>query len=70
MKKILDLLGKTFVTLVCGWIVFAFSLVTYGIYVHFTDEKKEQQLANEFAWKFDGTFKDQPGNIWYREPKK
>ena len=24
-----------------------------------------QKLANEFSWRFDGTFKNSPGNIWY-----
>ena len=24
-----------------------------------------QHLANEFSWRFDGTFKNSPGNIWY-----
>ncbi|MEY4334600.1 MAG: hypothetical protein RLZZ196_3350 [Bacteroidota bacterium] len=23
------------------------------------------KIANEFSWKFDGTFKNSPGNIWY-----
>jgi len=69
MKKVVDLLGQLFVKLVCGWVVFALCLMTYGIYLHFTNEKREQELVNEFDWKFDGTFKDQPGNIWYEEPK-
>lgn len=70
MKKVLDLVFKSFVTLVFAWVVFALCFEVYVIYVHFTDEEKEQQMANEFAWKFDGTFKDYPGNIWYKAPKK
>jgi len=27
-------------------------------------------VANWFSWKFDGTFKNSPGNIWYEEPKE
>jgi len=23
------------------------------------------KIANEFSWRFDGTFKNSPGNIWY-----
>jgi hypothetical protein len=26
---------------------------------------QEQQIANEIAWKIDGTFKNDPNNIWY-----
>ena len=28
------------------------------------------QVGNWFSWKFDGTFKNSPGNIWYEEPKE
>jgi len=69
MKKIIDILGKTFLIFVCAWVAFAFSFEVFMIYVHFTDEEKEQRMANEFAWKFDGRFSNQPGNIWYEAPK-
>jgi hypothetical protein len=29
-----------------------------------------QAVSNWFSWKFDGTFKNSPGNIWYEEPKE
>jgi len=31
-------------------------------------EERAAGYANEFEWKFDGTFKDYPGNIMYEEP--
>lgn len=68
MKKFIDGFFAVFVRLVFAWVVFAFGFEVYTIYVHFTDEEKEQQMANEFAWKFDGRFKDSPGNIWYNKP--
>jgi len=49
-----------------GWVIFALGLVLWALGVHFFGPKgMEQQMANEFAWKFDGTFKNSPGNIWY-----
>jgi hypothetical protein len=33
-------------------------------------EEKTMAISNWFSWKFDGTFKNSPGNIWYEEPKK
>jgi hypothetical protein len=69
MKKIIDILGKTFLVFVCAWVAFAFSFEVFMIYVHFTDEEKEQRMATEFAWKFDGTYSNSPGNIWYKSPK-
>lgn len=70
MKKVIDLFFKAFLTFALAWITFAFCLMAFMIYVHFTDEEKEQRIANEFAWKFDGNYKDYPGNIWYKAPKK
>jgi len=29
-----------------------------------------QAIGNWFSWKFDGRFKNSPGNIWYEEPKE
>ena len=69
MKKITDLLFLRFVQLFCLWVTLALCFQVYMIYVHFTDEEKEQRMANEFAWKFDGRFKDLPENIWYKAPK-
>jgi hypothetical protein len=27
-------------------------------------------MINKLEWKFDGTFKNNPDNIWYEGPKK
>jgi len=69
MKNLIDKLALGFVKLVLAWTIFAFCFEMYVVYVHFTDEEKEQRMANEFAWKFDGQFKNSPGNIWYEGPK-
>ena len=69
MKKLVDLFFAGFVRLVFAWVVLAFSFQVYMVYVHFTDEEKEQRMADEFAFKFDGNYKDYPGNIWYEAPK-
>lgn len=38
----------------------------FFIVLQFTGhEDFTQKLANEFSWRFDGTFKNSPGNIWY-----
>ena len=33
------------------------------------NESTLQSMSNWFSWKFDGTFKNSPDNIWYQEPK-
>jgi hypothetical protein len=48
------------------WVVFALGFTLYTLGVHFFGTyAQEQQMANEIAWKIDGTFKNSPGNIWY-----
>jgi hypothetical protein len=51
--------------------MFALSFQVYMIYLHFSgQEDKTLAISNWFSWKFDGTFKNDPGNIWYEAPKK
>jgi len=60
----------SFLTLFGLWLVFALSLLSYALYLEFSgNQEKLKQMSNEFSWKFDGTFKNSPGNIWYEEPK-
>ena len=55
-----------FLCLFGAWLIFALSLIAYSLFLEFTDNQQAlQNMANEFSWKFDGTFKNSPGNIWY-----
>ena len=59
-----------FLSLFGLWLLFALSLMFYSLYLEITgNEQALQDMSNEFSWKFDGTFKNHPGNIWYEEPK-
>jgi hypothetical protein len=70
LKNIGENLFKMYLGLVGLWLVFALSFQSFGIYLHFTgQEERARNLSNQIAWKIDGTFKDVPGNIWYKEPK-
>lgn len=70
-QKIGDLIGKIFLAFVGAWICFALLFEGYMIYLHFSgQDDKTLAISNWFSWKFDGTFKNHPGNIWYQEPKK
>ena len=66
-KENLDqIILKGLVGLLLVWVVFALGFMLYAIGMHFFGTyAQEQQLANEIAWKIDGTFKNSPGNIWY-----
>ncbi len=64
--NIKDKLAMAFLYLVLGWVVLAlaFQLTMVGIHIAGKTEL-EQNIANWFSWKFDGTFKNNPNNIWY-----
>ena len=61
-----DTLAMGFLALFGAWLIFALSFQLYMIGVHFWGaDGQEQAMANQFDWKFNGTFKNSPGNIWY-----
>lgn len=63
-------IAYSFLSLFGLWLVFALSLMSYALYLEFFgNQEKLQQMSNEFSWKFDGTFKNSPGNIWYEGPE-
>jgi hypothetical protein len=66
-KENLDqIILKGLVGLLGVWVVFALGFSLYLLGVHFFGTyAQEQQIANEIAWKIDGTFKNDPNNIWY-----
>ena len=69
-KNIGDKLFKVYLGLVGIWLVFALSFQGFGVYLHFTgQEERARDMSNQSAWKIDGTFKNNPDNIWYEEPK-
>lgn len=70
LNKIREYFLYGFISLIGLWLLFALSLSFYSLFLQFTGEEETlQNMANEFSWKFDGTFKNHPGNIWYEEPK-
>jgi hypothetical protein len=53
------------------WLVFALSFMGYSLFLEFSGNQKAlQNMSNEISWKFDGTFKNSSGNIWYNEDEQ
>jgi hypothetical protein len=70
VNNILDKLGLGFICLVGIWIVFALLVQVTALTLQFTGhEDLTSKAATWLTWKFDGRFKNSPGNIWYQEPK-
>jgi hypothetical protein len=73
MKKRLtqasEFLFHVYLRLCLCWIVLALGMHLFFVYLMVSNqEERASRYANEFEWKFDGTFKNYPGNIMYEEP--
>jgi len=61
-----EYLFKVFLSLVGFWIAFALCFQLFFVYLQFSgQEDLAGKIANEISWKIDGTFKNDPNNIWY-----
>lgn len=69
-KKILQKLFTAYVVFVGTWLTFALCFQLFFVYLHFSgQDEKALNISNEISWKIDGTFKNDPNNIWYEGPK-
>lgn len=60
--------GMLYLSLV--WMFFALSVEFYFIYLEVAGKnEKLTQVTNEITWRIDGTFKNNPDNIWYEGKK-
>ena len=63
-----ELLFKMFLLGVCLFIGLAFSFQVFMVFLEFSGRQEwAAQIANEISWRIDGTFKNNPENIWYDE---
>lgn len=72
MTKLLDraksILFGTFMIFTCVWIFFALSFQLFAVYLELTNQDERMlEISNEISWRIDGTFKDNPKNIWYKK---
>jgi hypothetical protein len=65
-KNFTDHLVLFLVKLVCAWTILAVCFQITMVGIHFSGNTElERNIVNWFNWKFDGTFKNSPENIWY-----
>lgn len=63
-----DKIALVIMKLLVVFVVCALLTQLYFVYCEiFKSSEENQRMANEMSWKFDGTFKNSPGNIWYDE---
>jgi len=70
MKNIKEMLFLRLVQLVFVWVNIALVFQVFMIVTHFTNPELNTKVGNAIMWKIDGTFKNDPNNIWYKEPSK
>jgi len=70
MKKLKETLALRFIQLVFVWVNLALTFQVFMLVTHFTNPKLSTKIGNEIMWKIDGTFKNDPNNIWYEGPSK
>lgn len=71
LKNIGEGLFKAYLGLVGLWLISALSFQIFFIYLHFSNQEElAGKISNEIMWKIDGTFKNNPDNIWYEGPSK
>ena len=69
-KQIGQKLFSIYLVFVGIWLLFALSFDIFMVTLHFTNEDLSRDISNQIEWKIDGTFKNDPNNIWYEEPSK
>jgi hypothetical protein len=61
-----DKLAWVFLSLVGFWIIFAICFQMFFVYLEFSGKHELQRnIVNWIEWRIDGTFKNDPVNIWY-----
>jgi hypothetical protein len=65
---------KLFLVFLYSLMIFIFcglGMQMFFLYMELTNQhEKIQNIVNQLDWKFDGRFKNHPGNIYYKEPTK
>jgi hypothetical protein len=55
-----------FLALFGVWVIGALSFMLYMLFLEFSGDKETMtNIGNQLTWKFDGTFKNDPNNIFY-----
>ena len=69
LQKTSQFLFNIYLRLCLCWVVFALGIQVFFVYLQVSGQQERMlQYSNEFAWKFDGRFKNLPENISYEEP--
>ena len=64
--NIKELFVKTFLIAAISFVVLALLFQLFFVFLEVSGRQEwATQITNEITWRIDGTFKNNPGNIWY-----
>jgi len=68
-KKIGNVLAMGYIYFVFLFVISALGFQCFMIYLTATgQDERILNISNAITWKIDGTFKNNPDNIWYEGP--
>jgi hypothetical protein len=67
LNKIKENLFLGFLHIALVGVFFAISFQIFMITTEYTNPNLSRTIGNKLSWKFDGTFKNDPNNIWYEK---
>lgn len=71
LNKFKEVLFKVSLVFTGTWLALALSFQIYALLLIASGNEKEvTRISNEISWKIDGTFKNNPDNIWYEGSEK
>ena len=70
MKNLRETIALRLAQLLFVWVNLALVFEVFMIVTHFTNPELNTKIGNEIMWKIDGTFKNDPNNIWYEGTTK
>jgi hypothetical protein len=66
--NIKELLFKMFLIGALSFVILALLFQIFFVFLEITGRQEwARQISNEITWRIDGTFKNNPNNIWYQE---
>ena len=69
MKNIKEAIALKFIQLAFVWTLFALSFQIFMLVTTVVNPELSTKVGNYLTWKLDGTFKNDPDNIWYEGPE-
>ena len=69
MKNLRETIVLRLAQILFVWVNLALVFEVFMLITTFTNPELNTKVGNEIMWKIDGTFKNDPNNIWYKKNK-